>query len=91
MFFGYTGTPDHALTKDIFGSEKHRYTIAHGIRDRNVLGFDPYEVHIFDDNDLRVKVGLNLVHAVTEAEAMADDMKRDKYLYYLNQAQNLAQ
>ena len=81
MFFGYTGTPDHALTKDIFGSEKHRYTIAHGIRDRNVLGFDPYEVHIFDDNDLRVKVGLNLVHAVTEAEAMADDMKRDKYLY----------
>lgn len=85
MFFGYTGTPDHALTKDIFGSEKHRYTIAHGIRDRNVLGFDPYEVHIFDDNDLRVKVGLNLVHAVTEAEAMADDMKRDKYLYYLNQ------
>ena len=85
MFFGYTGTPDHALTKDIFGSEKHRYTIAHGIRDRNVLGFDPYEVHIFDDNDLRQKVGLNLVHAATEAEAMTDDMKRDKYLYYLNQ------
>ena len=84
MFFGYTGTPDHEVTKDIFGSEIHRYTIAHGIRDGNVLGFDPYEIHIFDDNELRQKVGLNLVHANTEDEAMADDMKRDKYLYYLN-------
>jgi len=85
MFFGYTGTPDHDVTKDIFGSEKHRYTIAHGIRDKNVLGFDPYEVHIFEDNDLRQKVGLSLVHAATEEEAMADNLKRDKYLYYLNQ------
>lgn len=84
MFFGYTGTPDHSVTKDIFGSERHRYTIAHGIRDGNVLGFDPYEVHIFDDNDLRSKVGLSLVHAETEEQAMADDLKRDKYLYYLN-------
>jgi len=84
MFFGYTGTPDHDKTKDIFGSERHRYTIAHGIRDGNVLGFDPYEVHIFDDNDLRKDVGLNLVHASSESEAMADEAKRDKYLYYLN-------
>lgn len=84
MFFGYTGTPEHGVTQDIFGSERHRYTIAHGIRDGNVLGFDPYEVHIFDDNDLRQKVGLNRVHANSEDEAMADDLKRDKYLYYLN-------
>ena len=85
MFFGYTGTPDHEITKDIFGSERHRYTIAHGIRDGNVLGFDPYEIHIFDDNDLRKKVALDLVHADTEDQAMADDAKRDKYLYYLDQ------
>lgn len=84
MFFGYTGTPEHGVTQDIFGSERHRYTIAHGIRDGNVLGFDPYEVHIFDDNDLRQKVGLNRVHAESEEEAMSDDMKREKYLYYLN-------
>ena len=84
MFFGYTGTPDHSVTKDIFGSELHRYTIAHGIDDGNVLGFDPYEMHIFDDNDLRKKVGLNLVHADTEEQAMADMKKRDRYLYYLN-------
>lgn len=88
MFFGYTGTPDHEVTKDIFGSEIHRYTIAHGIRDKNVLGFDPYEIHIFDDNDLRKEVGLNLVHAATEEEAMSDPQKRDKYLYYLNRGES---
>lgn len=84
MFFGYTGTPDHSKTNDIFGSELHRYTIAHGIRDGNVLGFDPYEVHIFDDSELRRRVGLSLVHAETEEQAMADELKRDKYLYYMN-------
>ena len=87
MFFGYTGTPDHTETKDIFGSEIHRYTIAHGIRDVNVLGFDPYEVHIFDDNDLRREVGLTLVHAKDEVDAMSDEEKRDKYLYYLNKGE----
>ncbi len=84
MFFGYTGTPDHDNTKEIFGSERHRYTIAHGIRDKNVLGFDPYEVHIFDDKVLRRKVGLKLVNATSEEEAMSDPDKRDKYLYYLD-------
>lgn len=84
MFFGYTGTPDHEETKAIFGSELHRYTIAHGIRDKNVLGFDPYEIHIYDDNDLRRKVGLKHVDAETEDEAMSDEKKREKYLYYLN-------
>lgn len=84
MFFGFTGTPDHKITKDIFGNERHRYTIAHGIRDGNVLGFDPYKVLIFDDKDLRKEIGLNIVHAANEAEAMGDDSKRDTYLYYLN-------
>lgn len=55
MFFGFTGTPDYEETKMIFGDEIHRYTIAHGIRDKNVLGFDPKYIHIFDDQDLRKK------------------------------------
>lgn len=87
MFFGYTGTPDHETTKLIFGNERHRYTIAHGIRDGNVLGFDPYKVCVYDDNEIRRKVGLELVHAKTEEEAMADSVKRDKYLFYLNQGE----
>lgn len=84
MFFGYTGTPDHQETKDIFGDEQHRYTIAHGIRDNNVLGFDGYRVCVYDDDEVRVQVGLNQVHASTVEEAMSDDAKRDNFLYFLN-------
>ena len=49
IFFGFTGTPIHDenqkkknTTTDVFGDELHRYSIADGIRDGNVLGFDPY-------------------------------------------------
>ena len=48
MFFGFTGTPIDeengkiGTTSDVFGNELHRYSIADGIRDKNVLGFDPY-------------------------------------------------
>jgi type I restriction enzyme, R subunit len=47
IFFGFTGTPIHdennkhdVTTADIFGSELHRYSIADGIRDKNVLGYN---------------------------------------------------
>lgn len=86
MFFGYTGTPDHQETKDIFGNEIHRYTIAHGIRDNNVLGFDSYNVCIFPDNKVREKVGLNAVHAASVKEALSDPNKNDLFLYYINEA-----
>ena len=54
IFFGFTGTPvfeenakkNNAQT-DVFGNELHRYSIADGIRDKNVLGFDPYKVLTF--------------------------------------------
>lgn len=44
IFFGFTGTPvfeenakkNNAQT-DVFGNELHRYSIADGIRDKNVL------------------------------------------------------
>lgn len=51
IFFGFTGTPIQEenqkkknTTTTVFGSELHRYSIADGIRDKNVLGFDPYKV-----------------------------------------------
>lgn len=51
VFFGFTGTPIQKenqkkmnTTSTIFGDELHRYSIADGIRDGNVLGFDPYKV-----------------------------------------------
>lgn len=42
----------------IFGNELHRYSIADGIRDKNVLGFDPYKVLTFKDQDVRVQIAL---------------------------------
>lgn len=65
LFFGFTGTPvfnenEQAMTTtaDIFGDELHRYSIADGIRDKNVLGFDPTMVMVYKDKDLREKVAL---------------------------------
>jgi type I restriction enzyme R subunit len=50
IFFGFTGTPIQeenqkkgSMTLDVFGDELHRYSIADGNRDKNVLGFDPYK------------------------------------------------
>lgn len=70
LFFGFTGTPIQIenqkkgnTTSDIFGNELHRYSIADGIRDGNVLGFDPYRVTTFRDRDLRVAVALEKVKA----------------------------
>jgi type I restriction enzyme R subunit len=65
LFFGFTGTPvftenEKALntTADVFGNELHRYSIADGIRDKNVLGFDPSMVMVYKDKDVRQVVAL---------------------------------
>jgi len=78
IFFGFTGTPDHGVTSDIFGDELHRYTIVHGIRDKNVLGFDPYKVCTFEDNVLREKVALKQCNCSTVEEAMAKEETKKK-------------
>ena len=91
MFFGFTGTPIHdenqkkmSTTSDVFGNELHRYSIADGIRDKNVLGFDPYMVPTYKDRDLRKAVALERAKATTEAEAMADPKKKKVYLHYMD-------
>ena len=63
LFFGFTGTPildenqkKGSTTAMVFGECLHRYSIADGIRDGNVLGFDPYMVTTFDDYDVREAV-----------------------------------
>jgi len=91
IFFGFTGTPIHKenqkknnTTSTVFGSELHRYSIADGIRDKNVLGFDPYRVMTYKDIDLRRKVALKIVNAGTEIEAISDPIKSEKYYYYLD-------
>lgn len=94
IFFGFTGTPIYdenqkkmSTTADVFGNELHRYVIADGIRDKNVLGFDPYQVLTYKDRDLRKVVALEKAKAATEAEAMADSAKKKVYLHYMSSAE----
>jgi type I restriction enzyme R subunit len=91
MFFGFTGTPileenqkKMSTTSTVFGDELHRYSIADGIRDRNVLGFDPYKVLTFRDKDLRKAVALEKAKASTETEAIVDSKKSRIYYHYMN-------
>ena len=91
IFFGFTGTPileenqkKMSTTSTVFGDELHRYSIADGIRDRNVLGFDPYKVLTFRDKDLRKAVALEKAKASTEAEAINDPKKSRIYYHYMN-------
>lgn len=91
LFFGFTGTPIHDenqkkmnTTSDIFGNELHRYTIADGIRDHNVLGFDPVRVSTYGESDLRKVVGLEKAKAKTVSEALSDENKKEIFLRYQN-------
>ncbi|MDQ7016116.1 MAG: HsdR family type I site-specific deoxyribonuclease [Gammaproteobacteria bacterium] len=91
IFFGFTGTPIQIenqkkknTTSTVFGDELHRYSIADGIRDKNVLGFDPYMISTFKDKDLRRAVGLLKAKASSESEAFADDKKKTIFNRYLN-------
>ncbi len=94
MFFGFTGTPiqdenqkKNNTTTTVFGNELHRYSIADGIRDKNVLGFDPYKVLTFKDKDVRKVVALEMAKAKTEEEAISDPEKSEIYYRYMNPGQ----
>ena len=90
IFFGFTGTPiqeEHkkkmSTTATIFGNELHRYSIADGIRDKNVLGFDPYKVLTYKDKDVRTVVALERAKAKTVEEAMGDPQKKKVFMDYM--------
>ncbi len=94
IFFGFTGTPikkenekKKNTTTTIFGDELHRYSIADGIRDKNVLGFDPYKVLTFKDKDVRRVVALEKAKAKNEQEAMSDPAKNKIYSKYMDPSQ----
>lgn len=93
VFFGFSGTPIQEENKkkgctsaDVFGDELlgTRYTIGDGIRDGNVLGFDPYMCPTFADRDIKRQVALNIVHETNEQSALSNPLKRDKYLKIIN-------
>lgn len=91
IFFGFTGTPiqeenqkNNATTSMVFGDELHRYSIADGIRDGNVLGFDPYMVSTYKDEEMREAVALEKAKAETPTEAMSDPNKSETFYYYMD-------
>lgn len=91
IFFGFTGTPIHEenakngnTTATVFGNELHRYSIADGIRDKNVLGFDIYMVQTYKDKDLRLHVALDRAKATSIDEALADSQKAEVYRKYMD-------
>ncbi len=94
IFFGFTGTPIQEenqkkmnTTTTVFGNELHRYSIADGIRDKNVLGFDPYKVMTYKDSDVRRVIALEKAKAKTVEEALQDTKKAEIYYKYMDIAQ----
>lgn len=94
VFFGFTGTPIQDenekkmnTTATVFGHELHRYSIADGIRDKNVLGFDPYLISTYKDSKLREAVALDEAKANTIKEALDDPKKKEIYLRFMDKSQ----
>lgn len=92
IFFGFTGTPIHEenakkgnTTATVFGNELHRYSIADGIRDKNVLGFDIDMVQTFKAKELRLHVALKHSNASSVQEALADPKKAEVYRKYMDE------
>lgn len=94
IFFGFTGTPiqeeneiKSSTTSMVFGNELHRYSISDGIRDENVLAFDPYKVSTFSDKKIRKKVALFKAKANDEKEAISNPSKMEVYYKYMDNKQ----
>ncbi|WP_122821176.1 type I restriction endonuclease subunit R, EcoR124 family [Varibaculum vaginae] len=94
LFFGFTGTPihdenqrKHSTTATLFGDELHRYSIADGIRDKNVLGFDPEMVETYRARDLRKQVALQQARAIDEAEVFSDPQKTKIFNRFMDKKQ----
>lgn len=86
LYFGFTGTPiedansiRNMTTSDLFGERLHLYSIADGIRDGNVLGFDPDMAPTMRDSDIRNAVALAKAKARNLDEVYADKAKQKAY------------
>ncbi|MEE3928236.1 HsdR family type I site-specific deoxyribonuclease [Mycoplasmopsis ciconiae] len=92
VFFGFTGTPifdvnnnKGATTKDIFGEPLHKYLIANGIIDKNVLPFDHYMVETFDYNDTRKKLANYYSRSSRPQNEMPGERQQKTYKYWAEQ------
>jgi type I restriction enzyme R subunit len=96
ILFGFTGTPifpenarGEMTTEVIFGDMLHKYTLASGIPDGNVLGFDVYREDT-DESIIREAVALRkadpeAVPPIESVEQIANDPeKMDIYNKWMN-------
>ncbi|CAI3677569.1 type I restriction enzyme, R subunit [Clostridium neonatale] len=92
IFFGFSGTPildinkkKDSTTADVFGNELEtaRYTIADGMRDGNVLGFDSIPQPTYKDKDLREIIALDKSNSDSVEAAMADENRKKIYLHWM--------
>lgn len=91
VFFGFTGTPIQdenekkmSTTISVFGDELHRYSIADGIRDKNVLGFDIYKVMTFRDSDVRRSVAMERAKVKDREDINFGERKKEIYFDYMD-------
>jgi type I restriction enzyme R subunit len=92
LFIGFTGTPifsenDKAegMTSEItFGDCLAVYSIASGIRDKNVLGFSPTMVRTFEDKTLKDAIACDRAKVSSKDEAKKDPAKWKIYKDTLN-------
>lgn len=94
IFFGFTGTPiqtkyenkdsTEITTADIFGNELHRYTLADGIRDGNVLAFDISKVETITEMELRRKYALFQAHVKSPEELYGNEWARETHRAYMD-------
>ena len=92
VLFGFTGTPifpqnahGEMTTEVIFGDMLHKYTLANGIPDGNVLGFDLYREDTFQPNEIREAVALRAVGAESFDEIGENKEKVDLYNKWLHE------
>lgn len=99
LFFGFTGTPiftenakkGEVTTADLFGDCLHKYTIANAIPDENVLGFDPYMVCTFKEEELREHVAFSQIDKyVRKADLDFVPTNRKEYLQLVEEDEEAA-
>lgn len=94
IFIGFSGTPileinkkKDTTTADVFGNELEgtRYTVADGMRDGNVLGFDTIPQPTYKDKDLRTKIILKKADVKSLSEISGNQKKEKIFNHWMNE------
>ncbi len=98
LLFGFTGTPvfeenakNEIMTETLFGDMLHKYTIANGIPDGNVLGFDPY-MEVTDENEQRELVAFHEIDRKLKDRNPDEEPKKrttEEYLQLIDEDEEL--